>query len=128
MGQAEEWSCHSAVSRSPDTAGKRDTRRSTPTRPPKLLWCNYDGGSVMLDTVALSPALGAEVVGADDALDDAAIGRCLEALMWRSVLLIRGRHFDDEGQLAMSRKLGTVLAPGGKEIFKVSLDPSKNPA
>jgi alpha-ketoglutarate-dependent taurine dioxygenase len=82
----------------------------------------------MLGTVALSPALGAEVVGAEDALDDAAIGRCLEALMWRSVLLIRGRHLDDEAQLAMSRKLGTVLAPGGKEIFKVSLDPSKNPA
>jgi hypothetical protein len=35
----------------------------------------------MLDTVALSPALGAEIIGAEDALDDEAIGRCLEALM-----------------------------------------------
>lgn len=82
----------------------------------------------MVDTIALSPALGAEVVGVDDLLDDGVIGRCLEALKWRGVLLIRGLNLDDEAQLAISRKLGTVLAPGGKEIFKVSLDPSKNPA
>jgi alpha-ketoglutarate-dependent taurine dioxygenase len=69
-----------------------------------------------------------EVFGFDDVLDDVAIGRCLEALKWPGALLIRGLHLDDEAQLAISRKLGTVLAPGGREIFKVSLDPSKNPA
>jgi alpha-ketoglutarate-dependent taurine dioxygenase len=82
----------------------------------------------MPDTIALSPALGVEVVGVDRVLDDAMIGRCLEALKWRGVLLIRGLHLDDDAQLAISRKLGTVLAPGGREIFTVSLDPSKNPA
>jgi alpha-ketoglutarate-dependent taurine dioxygenase len=82
----------------------------------------------VVDTIALSPALGAEVVGVDDAPDDAVIGRCLEVLKWRGVLLIRGLHLDDDAQLSISRRLGTVLAPGGKEIFKVSLDPSKNPA
>lgn len=81
----------------------------------------------MVETVALSPALGVEVKGVDNLLDDAVIGRCLEALKWRGVLLIRGRHLDDDEQLAFSRKLGTVLAPGGNEIFKVSLNPSKNP-
>jgi alpha-ketoglutarate-dependent taurine dioxygenase len=82
----------------------------------------------MVETVALSPALGVEVVGAENLLDDAVIGRCLEALKWRGVLLIRGQHLDDDTQLALSRRLGTVLAPGGREIFKVSLDPAKNPA
>ena len=82
----------------------------------------------MVETVALSPALGAQVIDVEDLLDDAVVGRCLEALKWRGVLLIRGLDLDDEAQLAFSRKLGTVLAPGGKEIFTVSLDPAKNPA
>lgn len=82
----------------------------------------------MVETVALSPSLGVEVTGVDNVLDDAVIARCLEALKWRGVLLIRGQHLDDDQQLAFSRKLGTVLAPGGQEIFKVSLDPSKNRA
>jgi alpha-ketoglutarate-dependent taurine dioxygenase len=81
----------------------------------------------LVDTVALSPTLGVRVTGVDNMLDDAVIGRCLEALKWRGVLLIRGLSLDDEEQLAFSRKLGPVLAPGGKEIFKVSLDASKNP-
>lgn len=82
----------------------------------------------MIETAALGPTLGVEVTGVDDIFDERLIARCLEALKWRGVLLIRGLHLDDDGQLAFSRKLGTVLAPGGKEIFKVSLDPSKNPA
>lgn len=82
----------------------------------------------MVDTMALSPALGAEVTGVDDLFDEAVIGRCMEALKWRGVLLIRGLNLDDDAQLAFSRKLGNVLAPGGREIFTVSLDPLKNPA
>jgi alpha-ketoglutarate-dependent taurine dioxygenase len=83
-----------------------------------------------IETVALTPALGVEVIGvADigDLLDHVVIGRCLEALKWRGVLLIRGMHLDDEGQLAFSRMLGNVFAPGGKEIFKVTLDQAQNP-
>ncbi|WP_327116865.1 TauD/TfdA family dioxygenase [Nocardia sp. NBC_01730] len=82
----------------------------------------------MITTKALSPALGVEVTDVEDLLAETTITRCLEALKWRGVLLIRGGHLDDEVQLAFSRRLGPVLAPGGKEIFKVSLDPSVNPA
>jgi alpha-ketoglutarate-dependent taurine dioxygenase len=82
----------------------------------------------LVETVALSPALGVEVTGVEDPVDDAVISRVLEALKWRGVLLIRGLHLDDDAQLAFARKLGTVLAPGGREIFKITLDPSKNPA
>jgi alpha-ketoglutarate-dependent taurine dioxygenase len=82
----------------------------------------------VIETIALSPALGAQVTDVEDVLDDAVVARCLEALKWRGVLLIRGLDLDDEAQLTLSRKMGSVLAPGGKEIFTVSLNPSKNPA
>jgi alpha-ketoglutarate-dependent taurine dioxygenase len=82
----------------------------------------------MVETRALSPHLGVAVTGVKDLLDDALIGRCLEALKWRGVLLIRGLHLDDRAQLAFSRRLGEVVTLGGKEIFTVSLDPAKNPA
>ncbi|MGI8329451.1 TauD/TfdA dioxygenase family protein [Actinomadura scrupuli] len=82
----------------------------------------------MIETTALSPNLGVEVTGVEDLLDAALISRCLEALKWRGVLLIRGLHLDDEAQLAFSRKLGEVVTLGGNEIFKVSLDPATNPS
>lgn len=77
-------------------------------------------------TTALNPHLGVEVTGVEDVFDEVLISRCLEALKWRGVLLIRGLHLDDEAQLQLSRTLGPVLAPGGQEIFTVSLDPAKN--
>jgi alpha-ketoglutarate-dependent taurine dioxygenase len=82
----------------------------------------------MVTITALSPAVGVHVNGitADDLLDDAIVGRCLEALRWRGVLVIRGLLLDDEGQLAFSRRLGTLLATGGDDIFTVSLDPSRS--
>jgi alpha-ketoglutarate-dependent taurine dioxygenase len=79
-----------------------------------------------MQTTALTPALGVEVSGVDDLTDDLVAARCLEALKWRGVLLIRGLDLDDEQQIAFSGKLGEVLAPGGKKIFTVSLDPAKN--
>lgn len=79
-----------------------------------------------MQTSALTPALGVEVSGVEDLTDDRVAIRCLEALKWRGVLLIRGLDLDDEQQIAFSRKLGDVLSPGGKEIFTVSLDPAKN--
>ena len=80
-----------------------------------------------LETIALTPHLGVQILGVDNLLDDTDVGRCKEALKWRGVLLIRGLHLDDAGQLAFSRTLGRVLAPGGREIYTVSLDKSKNP-
>lgn len=82
----------------------------------------------MVETSALSPHLGVEVTGVENMLDDALISRCLEALKWRGVLLIRGLHLGDEAQVTLSRRLGEVMAPGGQEIFKVTLDAAKNPA
>lgn len=82
----------------------------------------------MIQTAALSPSLGVEVTGVENLLDDTLISRCVEALKWRGVLLIRGLHLDDETQLAFSRRLGEVVTLGGKEIFTVSLDPAKNAA
>lgn len=82
----------------------------------------------MVETTALSPHLGVEVTGVEDLLDDATVGRCLEALKWRGVLLVRGLHLDDDAQLALSRKLGVVNAPRGREIFTITLDPARNPA
>lgn len=80
----------------------------------------------MPETIALSPELGAELRQFDDLLDDAVVVQCREALKWRGVLLIPAGHLDDDAQLAFSRRLGTVLAPGGQEIFTVSLDPAKS--
>jgi alpha-ketoglutarate-dependent taurine dioxygenase len=80
----------------------------------------------MAETIALSPELGAELIEYENLLDDDVVRTCLEALKWRGVLLIRGAHLDDDAQLAFSRKLGQVLAPGGQEITTVTLDPAKN--
>jgi alpha-ketoglutarate-dependent taurine dioxygenase len=82
----------------------------------------------MIETKALNPAVGVEVGGVEDLLDEALIGQCMEALKWRGVLLLRGLHLDDETQLALSRRLGEVVRLGGSEIFVVTLDPSVNPA
>jgi alpha-ketoglutarate-dependent taurine dioxygenase len=48
------------------------------------------------------------------------------------VLVFRELHLDDETQVAFSRRLGPVERVGrqadGAEIFRVTLDPAKNPA
>jgi alpha-ketoglutarate-dependent taurine dioxygenase len=82
----------------------------------------------MVETVALAPGLGVEVTGDVDLQDDGVVGRLVEALKWRGVLLIRGLHLDDDAQVAFARKLGEVVRPGGQEIFKVSLNPSVQPS
>ncbi|MFI0350333.1 TauD/TfdA dioxygenase family protein [Actinomadura sp. 9N407] len=82
----------------------------------------------MIETTALSPHLGVAVTGVEDPLDDTLINRCMEALKWRGVLLVRGLHLDDDAQLAFSRKVGEVVKLGGQEIFTITLDPAKNPA
>ncbi|MEH0421297.1 TauD/TfdA dioxygenase family protein [Streptomyces sp. B21-083] len=80
----------------------------------------------MIDSVALSPAFGVEFTGVTDALDDSFVHRCVEALKWRGVLLVRGLHLDDEQQLAFSRRMGEVVALGGQEIFPISINPEKS--
>ena len=82
----------------------------------------------------LSAQVGAEVVGIDrDRLlhDDALPAWTLEALDAHGALVFRDLHVDDDAQVAFSRRLGRVETLGSgehPEIFRVTLDPAKNPA
>jgi alpha-ketoglutarate-dependent taurine dioxygenase len=82
----------------------------------------------------LGHTVGAEVVGvaADHLLTDPDLaGWCLDALEAHGVLVFKDLHIDDATQVAFSRLLGRVeVFPHNDppEIFRVTLDPSKNPA
>ena len=86
-------------------------------------------------TKPLSDSVGAEVLDVDrDRLlhDEALADECLELLDRHGVLVFRELHLDDETQVEFSRRLGPVervgRRPDGAEIFRVTLDPAKNPA
>jgi alpha-ketoglutarate-dependent taurine dioxygenase len=87
-----------------------------------------------VNTKPLSDSVGAEVLDVDrDRLlhDDAVADDCIVLLDRHGVLVFRELHLDDETQVAFSQKLGTVEKVGrgdNPEIFRVTLDPSKNPA
>lgn len=82
----------------------------------------------------LTPTVGALVVGVDRerlADDPALPARTLETLEAYGVLVFRGLHLDDAAQVAFSRNLGKVEKLGQgeyPEIFRVTLDPSRNRA
>ena len=84
-------------------------------------------------TERLTPTVGAVVEGVagNRFLEDEKLpGWTLDALESFGVLVFRAANFDDESQVAFSRKLGTVEKLGqgeNPEIFRVSLDPNKNP-
>ncbi len=80
----------------------------------------------MIESKALGPALGVEFTGVTDPLEDSFVHRCVEALKWRGVLLVRGLHLDDDQQLAFSRRLGEVVALRGQEIFPISVNPARS--
>ena len=88
----------------------------------------------VLTTEKLGSSVGAEVLGVDrDRLlhDDELPAATLEALEANGALVFRDLHVDDEAQVAFSRKLGKVEVLGKgelPEIFRVTLDPAKNPA
>ncbi len=86
-------------------------------------------------TKPLSDSVGAEVLDVDrDRLlhDETLADDCLELLDRYGVLVFRELHLDDETQVEFSRRLGPVervgRRPDGAEIFRVTLDPAKNPA
>jgi len=86
-------------------------------------------------TKPLSEHVGVEILDVDAErmlADDALAGECLELLDAHGVLVFRELHLDDETQVAFSRRLGPVEKVGrrddGAEIFRVTLDPAKNPA
>ncbi len=88
----------------------------------------------MLTTEKLSPRVGALVEGVDHErlLEDPDLPDLLhEALDANGALVFRGLHLDDDTQIAFSHRLGEVekVGRGEKpEIFRVTLDPAKNPA
>src|ERR1700722_12257105 len=87
-----------------------------------------------LTTATLGGPVGAQVVGVDcDRLltDDDLPRWCLDALEANGVLVFRDLHIDDATQVAFSQKLGhgeRFPRCDPPEIFRVTLDPSKNPA
>jgi alpha-ketoglutarate-dependent taurine dioxygenase len=87
----------------------------------------------VIETERLTPTVGALVEGVDRERferDDVLPGWTLDALEIYGVLVFRDVHFDDDSQVAFSRKLGTVEKFGvgeNPEIFRVTLDPKKNP-
>jgi alpha-ketoglutarate-dependent taurine dioxygenase len=82
----------------------------------------------------LSATVGAEIVGVDvrQLMEDEALPAwTLEALEDHGVLVFRGLHIDDATQVAFSKRLGRVETFGSgelPEIFRVTLDPTKNRA
>jgi alpha-ketoglutarate-dependent taurine dioxygenase len=82
----------------------------------------------------LTPTVGALVEGVDvERLvhDETLPGWTLEALEAHGALVFRGLHMSDADQVAFSKLLGSVEVLGTgdyPEIFRVTLDPSRNPA
>jgi alpha-ketoglutarate-dependent taurine dioxygenase len=82
----------------------------------------------------LSPTVGAEIIGVDgeQLLNDETLPSwTLEALEANGALIFRDLHIDDATQVAFSKLLGRVVTLGSgehPEIFRVTLDPAKNPA
>jgi alpha-ketoglutarate-dependent taurine dioxygenase len=88
----------------------------------------------VLTTEKIGSNVGALVVGADrDRLlnDEAFPAWCLDELEANGALVFRDLHVDDATQVAFSKKLGKVEVFGSgehPEIFRVTLDPAKNPS
>ena len=88
----------------------------------------------VLTTERIGANVGALVVGADtDRLlnDQAFPAWCLDELEANGALVFRGLNIDDATQVAFSKKLGKVEVFGKgehPEIFRVTLDPAKNPS
>lgn len=87
-----------------------------------------------IETAKLTETVGVDVRGVDvDRLlhDDDMPQWVLETLEANGVLLFRGLHLDDAAHVAFSKRLGQVEVFGRgehPEIFRVTLDPAKNPA
>jgi alpha-ketoglutarate-dependent taurine dioxygenase len=88
----------------------------------------------VITTERLSPTVGAQIIGlaAPDLLDDDGLpAAILSALESNGALVFRDLAVDDAAQVAFSKRLGQVEVFGqgeNPEIFRVTLDPVKNPA
>ena len=90
--------------------------------------------TVVATTAKLSATVGALVVGVNrqQLLSDEGLAAwTLEALETHGALVFRDLHIDDATQIAFSKRLGSVETFGSgehPEIFRVTLDPAKNPS
>ncbi len=88
----------------------------------------------VLTVQRLGESVGAAVVGVDREQllgDDRVPGWCLDELEAHGVLVFKDLHIDDATQVAFSKLLGKVEVfahSDPPEIFRVTLDPSRNPA
>ncbi len=88
----------------------------------------------VLETQRLGATVGVEVLGVDPerlVADDDLPGAVLGALEEHGALVFRDLHLDDAAQVAFSKRLGpteTFRNADPPEIFRVTLDPAKNPA
>jgi len=88
----------------------------------------------VITTEKLGATVGAQVHGVDREQllnDDDLPAWTLQALEDNGALVFRDLHLDDEAQVVFSRKLGKVEIFGKgehPEIFRVTLDPAKNPS
>jgi alpha-ketoglutarate-dependent taurine dioxygenase len=88
----------------------------------------------VITTEKLGRTVGAQVHGVDREQllhDDDLPAWTLQALEDNGALVFRDLHLDDEAQVVFSRKLGKVEIFGRgehPEIFRVTLDPAKNPS
>jgi alpha-ketoglutarate-dependent taurine dioxygenase len=88
----------------------------------------------VITTERLGATVGSQVHGVDREQllhDDDLPAWTLQALEENGALVFRDLHLDDEAQVAFSRKLGKVELFGKgehPEIFRVTLDPAKNPS
>jgi alpha-ketoglutarate-dependent taurine dioxygenase len=88
----------------------------------------------VITTEKLGTTVGAQVHGVDREQllhDDDLPAWTLRALEENGALVFRDLHLDDEAQVVFSRKLGKVEIFGKgehPEIFRVTLDPAKNPS
>jgi len=87
----------------------------------------------VLTVEKLGATVGAAVLGVDRERllhDDAFPEWCLRVLDENGALVFRDLYLDDDTQVAFSRRLGRVELVGRgerPEIFRVTLDPAKNP-
>jgi alpha-ketoglutarate-dependent taurine dioxygenase len=88
-----------------------------------------------MTTERLGETVGAQIVGLDrDRIleDESLAAPILEALDANGVLVFRDLFVDDDAQVAFSQRLGRCetfrLDPVHPEIFRITLDPAKNPS
>lgn len=78
-----------------------------------------------LETVELTPRIGAEIrAGADALLTGAHVSQLLDLLEERGVVVFREIGLDDRKQVAFARTLGEAIDQGVDNIYKVTLDPT----